>query len=274
MAHLCLGTANFGSKYGLDKKIVNKSDLSEIINTASSFKLLTIDTSFEYINSHQNLKKVIDDKMNINTKIFLNADSSFVSVKKKIIDFNTNSPSKINSLLLHEQNDALQIKNIELLQKLKAERVISKIGVSVYDLPVLKNILKLWTPDIVQIPVNPFNHDFLSKNLLEELKRKNIITYARSIFLQGMLLKKYNSLANKHKKDLEDWFNFCNSKSIHPVKACLDFCKSIKGINFLIIGVQNAVELKQIIKYFNQPQKISSVSVIERKYKKIDLREL
>ncbi len=274
MVKLCLGTANFGFKYGLENKKINKKELIEIINIAKLNKLLTIDTSFEYFNSHQNLKKVINKKININTKIFLNKNSNYISIKQKIINFNKNSPSKIYSLLFHDQNDALQIKKINLLKKLKAEGLISKIGVSIYDLSVLRNVLKLWTPDIIQVPINPFNHDFVSKKLLMKLKRKKIIVFARSIFLRGMLVKEYNSLGNKFKKDLEDWFNFCKSKSIHPVKACLDFCKSVKGIDFLIIGVQNSEELKKIIKFFKQPRKINSNLIIKKKYQKIDLRKI
>jgi len=274
MVKLCLGSANFGSRYGLDNKKINMKDLSKIINIARTSKLINIDTSFEYFNSHYSLKKIINKKMKINTKIFLNKNSGFLAIKKKIINFNKNSPSKIYSLLLHDQNDALQIKKIKLLKKLKAEGIINKIGVSIYDLSVLKNILKLWTPDIIQVPVNPFNRDFLSKNLLMKIKRKKIIVFARSIFLQGILVKEYSFLANKFKKDLEDWFNFCKSKSIHPVKACLDFCKSVKEIDFLIIGVQDPEELKKIIKYFKQPKKISSNLIIKKKYKKIDLRKI
>ena len=274
MVKLCLGSANFGSRYGLDNKKINMKDLSKIINIARTSKLINIDTSFEYFNSHYSLKKIINKKMKINTKIFLNKNSDFLDIKKKIINFNKNSPSKIYSLLLHDQNDALQIKNIKLLKKLKAEGIINKIGVSIYDLSVLRNILKLWTPDIIQVPVNPFNRDFLSKNLLMKIKRKKIIVFARSIFLQGILLKEYGFLANKFKKDLEDWFNFCKSKSIHPVKACLDFCKSVKEIDFLIIGVQDSEELKKIIKYFKQPKKINFNLIIKRNYKKIDLRKI
>ena len=274
MIKLCLGTANFGSKYGLDNKKINKNELSKIIDIAKKNQLMSIDTSFEYLNSHKNLKKVIDKKMNINTKIFFKKNLDLLSLKKKIIDFNKNSPAKIFSLLLHNQNDALQIKKIELLKKLKADGFIDKIGVSVYDLSVLKNVLKLWTPDIVQVPVNPFNRDFLSKNLLKQLKRKKIIIFARSIFLQGILVKQYSSLDKEYKKDIVDWFNFCKAKSVHPVKACLDFCKSIKEIDRLIIGVQDAEELKKIIKYFKQPKKISSNLIIKKKYKKIDLRKI
>ena len=190
------------------------------------------------------------------------------------MDFNKNSPSKIYSLLLHNQNDAVQSEKITLLKKLKTEGVVDEIGVSFYDLNVLKNTLKIWTPDIVQIPINPFNLDFISGNFLKKLKRKNIKIFARSIFLQGLIVKQYNSVDIKFKKELEKWFYFCKSKSIHPVKACLDFCKSIKELDFIIVGVQDAKDLKQIIKYYNQPITLNHQMILKKKYKKIDPKDI
>ena len=57
MVQLCLGSANFGSKYGLENKKINKSKLINIISVAKKNNLLNIDTSFEYENSHQSLKE-------------------------------------------------------------------------------------------------------------------------------------------------------------------------------------------------------------------------
>jgi len=274
MVQLCLGSANFGSKYGFDNKKIDNKKLSNILNLAFRSKLLSVDTSFEYFKSHHHLKKVIKKNMIINSKIFFKQKSNFLSVKKKIEKFNKNSPSKIYSLLLHDQREALNTKNVKILKQLKAEGIISKIGVSVYDYSILKKILKIWEPDIIQVPINPFNLDFISSTFLKKIKRKKILLFARSIFLQGLLVKKSNILDKRYKNDLDDWFSFCASKYINPIKACLDFCKSIKEIDFLIVGVQDAEELKQIIRYFNQPKKISLNLIIKKKYKKIDLRKI
>ena len=80
-------------------------------------------------------------------------------------------------------------------------------------------------------------------------------------------------MAYKYKKDLKDWFNFCNLKSVHPVKACLDFCKSVKELDFLIVGVQENQELKQIIKFLNNQKKLMQIQRL-KKYRKIDLRKI
>ena len=95
-----------------------------------------------------------------------------------------------------------------MIKKLKAQGLVNKIGVSVYDLTVLKKILKLWVPDIIQIPVNPFNIEFISNKFLKKIRKKKILIFARSIFLQGILTRK-KYILKKNKKDLEDWFKFC-----------------------------------------------------------------
>jgi len=274
MLKLCLGTANFGSKYGFNKKKITNSELLKIMKIANNNNLYNIDTSFEYFNSHQILRKIIKKKTKITSKIILDKKSDFLSIKNKILNFNKNSPTKINSLLFHNQKDALQTRKVNLLKKLKSEGIIRKIGVSVYDFSILKNILNLWTPDIIQIPINPFNLDFISRKFLKRVKSKKILIFVRSIFLQGILVNRSNNLDKKYEKNLNDWFNFCEKKSIHPVKACIDFCKSIKELDCLIIGVQDSEEFKQIIKFFKQPLKINSNLILNKKYKKIDLRKI
>lgn len=275
MVKLCLGTANFGNEYGFNNKKIDKKNILKILHLASKNKLQEIDTSFEYYNSHQILKKLIKKKMNINSKIIFKENSNFDLIKKKITNFNNKSPSKIHSLLFHDQKEALQIKKINLLKKLRAEGIISKIGVSIYDLSTLRNVLKLWKPDIIQVPINPFNLDFVSYKFLQEIKKNNILIFARSIFLQGILLKRSNRFnKNKFKNDLDDWFKFCELKSVNPVKACLDFCKSIKEIDYLVTGVQDAKELEQIIKFLKQPIKINTSLIIRKRYQKIDLRKI
>tara|TARA_B100001057_G_scaffold242625_1_gene242957 strand:+ start:15376 stop:16200 length:825 start_codon:yes stop_codon:yes gene_type:complete len=274
MVKLCLGTANVGSKYGIKKFKLSKNKVSNILKIALSEKIHNIDSSFEYKNSHKELSKIINNNFKVNTKTFLKKKNSFSSVKKKILYFNKHSHNKIYSLLLHDQNDALVKQKVRLLKKLKMEGFVNKIGVSVYDLAVLKKILKIWIPDIIQIPVNPFNCEFISNKFLKKLKRKKIIIFARSVFLQGILTNKKNILKNRSKKELEDWFKYCKLKSIDPVKACLDFCKSNKEIDYLVIGVQNVIEFKQIIKFFKQPIKLNLNTIIKKKYSQIDLRKI
>ena len=71
----------------------------------------------------------------------------------------------------------------------KKNKVIKKIGISVYNKNELNEILKVFTPEIIQFPLNVFNQSFNDKKYLQSLKHKGIELHARSIFLQGLLLK-------------------------------------------------------------------------------------
>ena len=88
MVKLCLGSANFGTKYGLDNKKVDKNHTSKIIDIALNNKIFAIDTSFEYFKSHDVLKKKVGKKTILNTKIFLNKNNIFIFFQKKILNFN------------------------------------------------------------------------------------------------------------------------------------------------------------------------------------------
>ena len=61
---------------------------------------------------------------------------------------------------------------LEILKQFKRKNKFNKIGVSLYDLNELKSILNIWKPDIIQVPLNPLNTQFLNSNLLKKLKKK------------------------------------------------------------------------------------------------------
>ena len=82
--------------------------------------------------------------------------------------------------------------------RLKKRGIIFKLGFSVYSTRTLIKLNKKFKYDIVQIPINIINQDFLEKDLLEKLKRKKNRNSFKIIFLQGLLLMNKNSLPKKY----------------------------------------------------------------------------
>ena len=59
----------------------------------------------------------------------------------------------------------------------------------------IEKIIEVFTPDVVQLPINVFDRRFLKKEILQKINNNKIEIHIRSIFLQGILLKKFlNSL--------------------------------------------------------------------------------
>ena len=61
-------------------------------------------------------------------------------------------------------------------------------------------LIKNYKFDLIQVPLNVFNKDFLNKKFKNEVLKKNIKVHVRSVFLQGVLTNHINYLPNKFKR--------------------------------------------------------------------------
>ena len=160
--------------------------------------------------------------------------------------------SKIEYFLFHNAKDMLSNKNkkiIEHLNKLKNNKKIKYLGVSVYSsndlFKILKKNLKI---DVVQIPFNVLDQRINQKKLLNFIKLKKIKIHVRSIFLQGILVdkdiipRKFNKF-----KELLNWYNFLKTNKLDSLTEIMNFLSNFKFIDKVVIGVKNKDQLKQIL---------------------------
>ena len=255
---LFIGTAQFGFKYGFNKIKIKKLEIKNIEKILKRNSLKNFDTAMNYGES----EKIIGNlkiKRRVITKVKL--------PKKKPKDLKKWFEKKLNKslkklkvkslhgLLIHDTAD-ISGKNKEFLNILldcQKKKLISKLGISVYEVDEIKRILKFWKPEIIQMPINIFDHRFLNNNFLYKLKKLNIELHARSCFLQGVLLKKKIKIGNlKSKKVFSSFSNWCQKKQLSKLEACIHFIKKIREIDYLIVGFDNSSHLKEIINSFNK----------------------
>ena len=190
---LIIGTANFLNQYGAFR---NKVGSKEIISIGKYLKRKNIifDTSLGYGNFDRILnfyKKYNFDliiKVVLNSKNQNNLENIFKRIKKKY-----KIKKKFYAILLHNPN-ILKTKNGILaynkLYNLKQKKISEKIGISTYgteNISLMEN--KNIKYDIIQTSGNILdNRIFKFLKLNSNIKKKEI--HIRSIFLQGLLLKK------------------------------------------------------------------------------------
>ena len=257
---LTIGTAQFGQKYGFNKKKIKKEEILKIEKIIKNNKIRYFDTAIGYGDS----EKIIG-----NLRIKKNVITKIVLPKKKIINLRSWFYKKINislkklrveklyGLLVHNSFDIIKSKYryefVKLLREAKKKKLISYYGISVYSKQEVYKIFKVFKPDILQFPANLFDHRFLENNFLKKLKKMNIIIFVRSCFLQGLLLG--SSLKNgskKTKKKFNSFLQWCEKKEITQIEACIQFIKKFKLIDYLIVGFDKATHLSMIIKIFNK----------------------
>ena len=265
MKQFVLGSANFNQTYGFQKKKINQKHLTQILKQK---KINYLDTSFDYQLNKKFIKKLNFKNFKIITKIKvpLKKKSFFLKNVEKNIENSLSLHKKKNfeAILFHNPNDlkfSQGRKLLSILRDLKNKKKIKKIGVSIYEPNDLNHILKIFIPDIVQFPLNIFNQNFIKHRYFQYLSKKKTIFQVRSIFLQGILLKNLNELKKlKINKKLSSRLirldDFCKKKNISRIEACIYFVNSIKGIKLITFGVNNILELKEVLKIFNRKKKI------------------
>jgi aryl-alcohol dehydrogenase-like predicted oxidoreductase len=264
-----LGTANFGTPYGISNsaKKISNIEIKKILRLAKKQKISQLDTAINYKNSEKLLGKLTsNDDFSIITKlpkigknISLINNFIFQSLKKL-------KRKQLDGVLIHsiDDLDSINIKKIFLeLSKLKKKKIIKNIGVSVYSVKNLMDIVDKYNVDIVQFPASVFDLRFLKEKILLKLKKKKIKILVRSIFLQGVIFlstvtikKKFKNYSKKIIKFRED----LNNDTDKIIKYCLGFIKNFKYIDSIIIGVNSSNNLLQILNNNKKKTKIKNLN--------------
>ncbi len=251
-----IGLAQADRNYGLN----NKKNFTDVINSSLKNKFIFYDSSISYKNRIKYEKKISENK---NTKIITKSSFNFpkdINFKKKVeteIKNLLKENKRLYAILIHDPllplNDYKWKIVFSILKKYKKNGYLKKIGVSVYNKYELNLILKKFNPDIIQFPLNLFNQSFKDKEYLKGLKTKNIELHARSIFLQGILLKKPSNIGkyfNIWENEFRNLDIFLKENKITNLEACIKFIIQIKYIDKFVIGVDNGKQLEKIIKVF------------------------
>ena len=259
---LILGGAQLGNKYGIyskASKMKNLNELKKIFEFSAKNELKFIDTAQDYKNSEKVIGQLSKNKFKIISKINLDPKLSFkdlelIIFKKINISLRKLKVKKIDILLLHNfdrfiNNENYLSKIYKVLDKLKNNGIILKVGISTYYPEKIHNFFKIFKYDVVQVPLNIFDQRLLFSKFYNLKSFKNVEIHVRSVFLQGILLKKkYPTYFDKWQKKIKVLVDFLQKNNIDPIHFCLSFVLGVKKVRKVIIGVQNLCQLKEILK--------------------------
>ena len=174
---IIIGFAQSDKNYGLSK---NKK-FKEVITSLNNSNIKSIDTAPVYVKSSSYLKKIKNIK---NFKIYSKLPQLTGDIKKLEQDVNNkikgilieNNIKHLYGIFLHDPLMPLQSDRWKIiyncLLKFKKNKIIKKIGISVYNKNEVDQCLKIFKPDMVQFPLNIFNQEFVQGNYLKKLKKK------------------------------------------------------------------------------------------------------
>ena len=261
---LVLGTALLGSDYGIAhtaKKIL-PSDFEIIMETAKSAGVCSIDTAVAYGDSHTILGQIGIEDWSVTTKLPALPESmdSLEEWYRNIISSSMHDLKiqQIDTLLVHDVQDLVAeygAKLIPLLRESKLKGDVKNIGVSIYQPEDLDSFYDIFRPDIVQCPYSIFDQRMQISGWLQKLNDDGVDVHARSVFLQGTILR--------HRFELNPYFHrwdsffmnlesFCKARGVSKLEAAIGFVKQESRIHKIIVGIESEEQLKQILLAFDR----------------------
>ena len=287
---IIIGTAQMGFNYSITKNKLfsSKKKIKEIFTFARKKKIKYLDTAMNYGDAQKKIGYFDKKKeFKIITKLSKIGNMPLIKVerivKKKI--FKTLRDLKRNSidiLLIHNFEDVYLNKGklLSILHNLKKKRIIKIIGVSVYSPREASYCIKLKEVNFLQIPFNILDQRWKNKDFLINLKkRKDVIIQVRSIFLKGLILNNYKFWPSSIKKSKEIVEKIeklvIQLKRKNKIDLCLSYINSFKWINFITVGVDDVVQLKEIVKFrYAKKMFLSEKKTIYNHFKQLNDRVL
>jgi len=264
---LALGTVQFGLDYGVANKAgqVSLAEAQGVLSLASASGIDVLDTAIAYGTSEGVLGKVGVDRFRVVTKLPSLPSAGENDIAPWVRDQVEASLARLGQkqiygLLLHRPNDLLGAQSkllIEALIALKEAGVVQKVGISIYSPDELDAIRKKVQIDLVQAPVNVIDRRMETSGWLDRLKDDGVEVHARSVFLQGLLLMERGKIPQKFSRwsTLWDaWHGKLQNSGASPLAACLDYPLSLRQIDHVIVGVDAATQLAEIIQASNKTE--------------------
>lgn len=266
---LALGTAQFGSDYGLANRTgkIKDEEVTSILNYAKKNNIDTLDTAYAYGNSEKVLGEIGVCDWKVISKL-----PSYKENKKPIKLIIEESLERLNlnkvyGILFHRAEDLLETSGAETYRELKNLQdagIIEKIGVSLYTPSILDELIPNYDLDIIQAPINILDKRLLKSSWISKLNNKGIELHARSVFLQGVLLMsniERPETFNKWQSIWSKWDEFIKQTDQDPVAVCLQWVLSIAEIDKVIVGVDNLNHLVKLVNYSSDKKSVEFIDL-------------
>lgn len=243
---LMIGTVQFGIDYGIANKTGQLSTIEQekIFEFLSHFPTITLDTATDYGEAESILGQYSHSLSNaeIITKLSHKPDTPLAVENNIYCSLRKLKRNKLDGVLLHK----FAHYGTELwdsLMNLKLEGLITKIGVSIYDIEEANILLGDKNIDIIQFPFNIL--DWRWKDFIDNPNNDKEL-HIRSVYLQGAILHQ-NILEDKGYSHISQELELLRLKYNKESLAdlALSYVRSFPRLDKIILGVDSFEQLQE-----------------------------
>lgn len=259
---ICLGTVQFGMKYGINNKNgkLDKESVFMILDRAWNSGIDCFDTAASYGEAESILGEFIKDrdlgdKIKIISKFksdFSVSDSIDEEIGRELrVSLSKLNVNKLEAYLLHNPKQMYKDEILKSLSSYKSKGLINMIGVSVYTVEEAMYAVEKNMIDVIQIPYNILDQRLNKTDFFKRACRKKITVYARSPYLQGLVFidpEEADLKVRGSRKYLEEARFIAKKHGYSMDEMALKFSLSNQCIDYIVVGVDEMDHLESIIR--------------------------
>ena len=284
---LCLGTVQFGMDYGIKgQKQPSVEQAVDMLDYATQNGINTIDTANAYGSAEDVVGAFLEkitiarDKLFIVSKFRPNllddvGQDKYYEIMRNNLE---NTLSRLHtdylvSYLLHSARYIFDDEIIDTLNRLKADGLAERVGVSVYEPEEAKKCIERPNVDFMQLPYSIFDQRMEKAGVFEYAKNNNIQIHSRSAFIQGLILMEEDEIPpflSKAKPIVRKISLLCNRHGISRIALAMNYVKQQSRISHLVFGVDNIEQLRENIKLFEEDISVAVVDDIAKEFRNIE----
>lgn len=261
--HLCLGTAQFGLPYGITNTVgqVPEEEVGKILKLAGQKGIQFLDTAQAYGNAEAVLGLAMPgrhafrviSKLPAQGKLSFTAGDSSEWEDAFRCSFSRLRQHCFDAFLLHSPADLRKPGGDYLkhwLLSLRDRGLVRRLGVSIYTINDLEGVPSELL-DLVQLPLSLYDQRLLADGAISRLYSQGCAIHARSIYLQGLMLKSSSEWPHwispcerDHHARLEQ---VCRERGRSLLEAAISFIRDQSYLEAAVVGVCSLGEMEELM---------------------------
>jgi len=278
MSKLVLGTVQLGMAYGVNNKTgqPDQADAFAILDRAFEAGITMFDTAAAYGNSEEVvgawiLERSFQEKVSIVSKMkpakgeLRPEDEIRASMKRLHL-------KKLSGYMLHAVADMSSDEIVSSLKGLKAQGLAERVGASIYN-PKEAHEAVAKEFDCIQIPYNVFDRRLDVSGFFDETKNAGMTVFARSPFLQGLLLMAPDEIPTHllpAKQYVEMFRVIATSHHVSVLQAALAYVDAHSGIDHIVFGAETSGQLNEILEEYSKKAPTGLIEELRDAFDNVD----
>ena len=254
---LCLGTVQFGMRYGINNALgrqPTEAEVFAVLDTALAAGIRMFDTARAYGTAEDILGRYdfAEKAACIVSKLTPNVADYREAVLAEVYDSLCRlRTEKLYCYMLHRAEDLDRLGIMDGMCTAKERGLSEKIGVSVYTPKEAMLAAQDNRIDAIQIPYNVLDQRLDACSFFDVAKETGKIIFARSVFLQGLLLMS-PSPADERVKGCSQYIGrfhrIAKECDCSPAEAAMHYVLSHPHIDYVVFGVDTPDQLRENIR--------------------------